>query len=114
MTLAGTEAHVCAGQTILELLGPGYRAQVLSGAIGSRLAIDREFVLRSLEIAGAVVSTTEAALCERVGGAEHPRFKEIGALVEERTDDRSRTGPTGLPTFPADSSGFRRCGKNAT
>ena len=84
VALAGIEAHVCVAQTALELLKAGYRVQVLADAVGSRFAVDRDVALRRLEQAGAIVSTTEAALFEWVGGAEHPKFKEISALVKER------------------------------
>ena len=87
VTLAGIEAHVCVAQTALELLRTGYRVQVLADAVGSRFAVDREIALRRLEHAGVVVSTTEAALFEWLGGAEHPRFKDVSALVKERTGE---------------------------
>ena len=86
VALVGIEAHVCVAQTALELLRMGYKVQVLADAVGSRFAIDREHALRRLEQAGAVVSTTEAALFEWLGGAEHPKFKEVSALVKERTE----------------------------
>ena len=86
VTLAGIEAHVCVAQTALELLRLGYRVQVLADAVGSRFAVDREFALRRLEQAGAVVSTTEAGIFEWLGGADHPRFKEVSSLVKERTE----------------------------
>ena len=85
VTLAGIEAHVCVAQTALELLRAGYRVQIPVDAVGSRFSVDREVALRRLERAGAVISTTEAALFEWVGDARHPRFKEISALVKERT-----------------------------
>ncbi len=84
VTLVGIEAHVCVGQTALELLRLGYAVQVPADAVGSRFTIDREFAVRRLEQAGAVVSTTEAVLFEWLGGSEHARFKEISALVKER------------------------------
>jgi len=87
VTLAGIEAHVCVAQTALELLRLGYRVQIPADAVGSRFAIDREYALRRLEHAGAVVSTTESALFEWVGGSDHPKFKEISALVKERTEE---------------------------
>lgn len=87
VTLAGIEAHVCVAQTALELLRLGYRVQVLADAVGSRFAVDREFALRRLEHAGAVVSTAEAALFEWIGDAGHPRFKEISALVKGRAEE---------------------------
>ena len=86
VTLAGIEAHVCIAQTALELLRLGYRVQVPADAVGSRFAIDREFALRRLEQAGAVLSTTEAAIFEWIGGADHPKFKEFSALVKERAE----------------------------
>ncbi len=87
VTLAGIEAHVCVAQTALELLALGYGVQVPADAVGSRFAIDREFALRRLELAGAIVSTTEAVLFEWLGGAEHARFKEISALIKERAGE---------------------------
>lgn len=84
VTLAGIEAHVCVAQTALELLGLGYRVQVPADAVGSRHRIDWEFALRRLEQAGAVISTTEAALFEWVESADNPHFKAISALVKSR------------------------------
>jgi nicotinamidase-related amidase len=84
VTLVGIEAHVCVAQTALELLRLEYAVQLPADAVASRFAIDREYALRRLEHAGAVVSTTEAVLFEWVGGSEHARFKEISALVKER------------------------------
>jgi nicotinamidase-related amidase len=84
VTVVGIEAHVCIAQTALELLRLGYVVQVPADAVGSRFAVDEEFALRRLERAGAVVSSTESALFEWTEGAEHPRFKEISALVKER------------------------------
>lgn len=84
VTLVGIEAHVCVAQTALELLKLGYAVQVPADAVGSRFAVDQEFALRRLERAGAVVTTTEAALFEWIESAEHPRFKEVSALVKAR------------------------------
>jgi nicotinamidase-related amidase len=86
VTLAGIETHVCVAQTALELLKLGYTVQVPADAVGSRFAIDREYALRRLEAAGAILTTTEAVLFEWTETAEHPRFKEISALVKGRTE----------------------------
>jgi nicotinamidase-related amidase len=82
--LAGIEAHVCVLQTALDLLAQDFRVFVAADAVGSRYAVDREFALRRLEQAGAVVTTSEAAVFEWVGGAGHPQFKQISALIQER------------------------------
>jgi nicotinamidase-related amidase len=82
LTVAGIEAHVCVAQTALELLDLGFRIQIPADAVASRHAIDREFTLRRLEIAGAVVSTTEAILFEWLETADRPEFKMISELVK--------------------------------
>lgn len=82
VTLAGIETHVCVAQTALELLRQGLIVQVAADAVGSRAEIDREFALRRLERAGAIVSTTEAILFEWIGGADHPQFKIVSDLVK--------------------------------
>ena len=68
----------------------GVRVQVLADAVSSRHELDANVAIRRLELAGAVVSTTEAALFEWIETADHPRFKEISNLVKEA--DRARTG----------------------
>jgi nicotinamidase-related amidase len=85
LTLAGIETHVCVAQTAIELLGLGYQVQVAADAVGSRYAIDKEYALRRLEKAGATISTSEAILFEWTETAEHPRFKELSALVKGRS-----------------------------
>ena len=90
VTIAGIEAHVCVAQTALELLDLGFRVQVPADAVASRHKVDREFALRRLEQAGAVVSTTEAVLFEWTETADRPEFKAISELI--KTMNRPR-GP---------------------
>jgi nicotinamidase-related amidase len=82
--LAGIEAHVCVLQTALDLLAQDFRVFIAADAVASRYAIDQEFALRRLERTGAVVTTSEAAVFEWIGGAGHPQFKQISALVQAR------------------------------
>jgi len=82
VTVAGIEAHVCVAQTALELLDLGFGVQVPADAVASRHRIDWEFALRRLERAGAVVTTTEAALFEWTETAERPEFKAISELIK--------------------------------
>jgi nicotinamidase-related amidase len=90
VTLAGIEAHVCVAQTALELLGLGFRVQVPADAVASRHKIDWEFALRRLEHAGAVVTTTEAAIFEWTERSDRAEFKAISNLIKEA--DRARAG----------------------
>ena len=89
VTLAGIEAHVCIAQTALELLTMGFRVQVPADAVSSRHAFDRDIALRRLELAGAVITTSEAAIFEWTETADHPQFKAISALIKEA--DRARS-----------------------
>lgn len=84
VTLAGVEAHVCVAQTALELLRLGFRVQVAADAMTSRHRVDWDFAVRRLELAGAVVSTTEAILFEWAERADRPEFKALSALVKSR------------------------------
>jgi len=82
--LAGIEAHVCVLQTALDLLAQDLRVYLAVDAVGSRYAIDHEYALRRLERAGAILTTCETALFEWTGGADHPQFKAVSKLVQER------------------------------
>jgi nicotinamidase-related amidase len=81
--VCGMEAHVCVGQTVLDLLGQGWRVYVAVDAIGSRRPIDCTTALARMDSAGATLTTTEAALfewCQVAGTAE---FRQISRLVQE-------------------------------
>jgi nicotinamidase-related amidase len=84
MLLAGIEAHVCVQQTALDLLTHGFQVFVAADATGSRYSVDKDFALRRLERAGAVVTTSESAAFEWLGGSNCPQFKPISRLVQER------------------------------
>jgi len=81
--VCGIEAHVCVQQTVLDLLGEGFRAYLAVDAIGSRSALDAEVAIRRMDASGATITTTEAALFEWCEMAAHPQFKAISALVKE-------------------------------
>ncbi|MBY0526107.1 MAG: hydrolase [Gemmataceae bacterium] len=82
--LAGIEAHVCVQQTALDLLARDVRVYIAADAVGSRFPIDQEYALRRMERAGAIIVTAETAVFEWTGGADHPKFKEISKLIQQR------------------------------
>jgi nicotinamidase-related amidase len=84
LVLAGIETHVCVLNTALDLLAAGFRVYLAVDALSSRYAIDHDMALRRLEQAGAIVTTAETCVFEWIGGSDHPRFKEISKLVQER------------------------------
>ena len=82
--LAGIETHVCVLHTALDLLAVDFRVFIAVDAVGARYRIDHDMALRRLEQAGAVLTTAEGCVFEWIGGAGHPRFKEISRLVQQR------------------------------
>jgi nicotinamidase-related amidase len=75
--LAGIEAHVCIYQTASDLLEEGYQVHVIVDAVSSRLLSNKHIGLTRMKTEGAIMSSTEMALFELLGTAEHSRFKEI-------------------------------------
>ena len=59
LVLAGMEAHVCLGQTALDLAAAGYRVFVVSDATASRTRLDHETALHRMAQEGVRIVTTE-------------------------------------------------------
>ncbi len=83
--LIGMEAHVCVLQTLLELLDRGYVVHLVKDAICSRFKTDFETAVATATVAGAVITTTETALFQLVGGAKHPGFRTVSHLAKRLT-----------------------------
>jgi nicotinamidase-related amidase len=79
--ICGIEAHVCVAQTALDLLARGVAVQVVTDAVGSRHAADREIGLHRLDRAGAELTTVEAALLELCERAGTPEFKAVQKVI---------------------------------
>jgi nicotinamidase-related amidase len=84
VVLAGIETHVCVLNTALDLLALDFRVYLAVDAVAARYAVDHDVALRRLEQAGAILTTAEGCAFEWLGGASHPKFKEISRLVQER------------------------------
>ena len=82
LVLAGCEAHVCVLQTPLGLIASGRRVNVVQDAIGSRRPESKVAALERLARRGAEIVTTEMVLFEWLESAEHPRFREVVALIK--------------------------------
>jgi nicotinamidase-related amidase len=81
--ICGIETHFCIAQTAFDLAAAGVGVYVAVDAVGSRRAIDHETALRRLELAGIVLTTTEAAMFEWCRSADIPEFKQLSALAKE-------------------------------
>lgn len=84
VVVVGMEAHVCVLQTGLDLLAEGLTVFLPVDAVQSRFRVDQETAVRRLERAGAIPTTAEATAFEWLGGADHPQFKAVSQLVQER------------------------------
>lgn len=84
LVLTGIETHVCVLHSALDLLSAGFRVFLPVDALGARYRVDHDTALRRLEQAGAALTTTESAAFEWMGAANHPQFKEVSRLVQER------------------------------
>jgi len=82
IAVAGVEAHICVQQTVLDLLDHGYNVYIIADCVGSRREMDRLYAERRMERAGAVLTTSEAALFEMMVAADHPARKDISNLVK--------------------------------
>jgi hypothetical protein len=83
LVLAGCEAHVCLLQTALDLIDTEeFDVSIVTDACGSRRTSDRDAAFDRLAGAGAQLITTEMAVFEWLGSAEHAAFKEVQALIK--------------------------------
>jgi isochorismate hydrolase len=80
--VAGCEAHVCIRQTVYDLRLKELTPLVVADAIGSRSCSDRDTALAEMRADGVVVATVEAVLFEMLESSDHPKFREIQALVK--------------------------------
>lgn len=79
--VTGMETHVCVLQTVLELRERGYHVHLVKDAVMSRKKGNWKVGVNAAAAAGAVVTSTEAALFQllRVAGTEE--FKKLSKLV---------------------------------
>ena len=69
-------------QTVLGLLETGRHVFVVRDAIGSRRAESKETAVGRMARHGAEIVTAEMVVFEWLKTAEHPRFREVGALIK--------------------------------
>ena len=80
--VVGIETHVCVYQTVADLLHLKYEVQVVTDAVSSRTAENRDMGLERIRECGAGLTTTEMILCELLQKAEGEKFKEILQLIK--------------------------------
>ena len=75
--VAGTEAHVCVQQTVLDLLAAGRRVFVVDEAVGSRRNTDKALALERMRSHGADIVSREMVVFEWLRQAGSELFREI-------------------------------------
>ncbi len=80
--VAGIEAHVCICQTALDLLEKGYQVHIIVDAVSSRLPSNKQIGLARMKLEGAIMSSTEMAIFELLGTAEHVHFRDIVKILK--------------------------------
>ena len=84
VVLAGMETHVCVMQTALDLLAENFTVFLPIDALQARFQSDHDVAIRRMERAGAIITSVEATAFEWMRSAEHPQFKHVSKLVQER------------------------------
>ena len=80
--IAGVETHVCVYQTVSDLLAAGYEVTLLTDAMSSRTAANKEIAIQRMAKDGAKLSSTEMALFEMTVTSATAEFKAISKLVK--------------------------------
>ena len=83
LIVAGIEAHVCVMQTVIESLRAGNQVHVCWEGVSGRGAEYRQWALERMQQAGAVITNHESVGFEWARDKDHPRFREMSALLKE-------------------------------
>ena len=77
MVVAGTEAHVCVLQTVLDLADQGKEVFVVADAVSSRAPADRELALARMRASGVNIVSREMVAFEWLERAGTDLFREV-------------------------------------
>ncbi|RXG70947.1 Isochorismatase domain-containing protein 1 [Armadillidium vulgare] len=75
-------AHVCVEQTAIDLVSRGFTVHVVADCCSSRSQEDRFLAFQRLKQIGCYITTSETVLFKLLKGKDHPKFKEVAALVK--------------------------------
>ena len=79
--LVGQETHVAIYQTARDLWRNDIHVEVVADAVTARSQQNHELGLGLLRAAGISLTSVETALCELVGGVDHPAYPQIRNIV---------------------------------
>jgi nicotinamidase-related amidase len=79
--LCGIEAHVCVFQTAMDMLRLEMRVHIIADAVSSRSEQNKQLALNRMAANGVTINSIEMLLFELLKTSEHPKFKELSALI---------------------------------
>lgn len=82
IVLCGIEAHICVNQTAHDLLNEGFQVHLLTDAVASRYAQDKQAGIAKMQMSGVIPSSMEMSLFELMRDSKHEQFKEIQNLIK--------------------------------
>ncbi|WP_087018988.1 isochorismatase family protein [Thaumasiovibrio subtropicus] len=80
--VCGIESHICVYQTVLDLYQADYLVSLLCDATSSRQRYQKDITIQKLVQLGIPITSVEMALFELMKTADHPRFRDIQALLK--------------------------------
>jgi nicotinamidase-related amidase len=80
--LCGIEAHVCIYQTAICLQSIGKEVHLITDAVSSRTAENKQLAIERMKTEGVKLSSAEMAIFELTKTADYPQFKQIATLVK--------------------------------
>lgn len=82
VALMGIETHICINQTAHDLLARGLDVIIAGDAVSSNSFEKHNLGLARLRDAGCTVAHTESIVYEWLRSADHPKFRDVLALVK--------------------------------
>ncbi len=87
VVIVGVETHICVTQTALDVMNEvGLDAFVVADAVSGRGAEAHAIGLQRLADSGAFLPHSESVVYEWMGTAEHPRFRDVLAVVKAQAE----------------------------
>ncbi|WNC67255.1 isochorismatase family protein [Thalassotalea nanhaiensis] len=80
--VAGIESHVCVYQTAMDLHKQDFYVEIVSDAVSSRTATNKQIALLKMQNKGLTLTNTEMALFELLGDAQCEEFKQIIKIIK--------------------------------
>jgi nicotinamidase-related amidase len=82
VVILGLETHICVGLTAIDLMARDYEVAVCPDGVGARTLDRHKLGMERIRDAGVMPIHTEAVAYEWLESAEHPKFRDVLAIVK--------------------------------